>query len=62
MKGIGQPEYDKFGLQSLLSRADQPAEHIPLTVDLLSKALTIDPEERWSAGQLLGHPWLKDVS
>lgn len=60
LKGLGQ--HDMLGLHGLLSRADRPAEHVPLTVDFLCKALMIDPEERWSAGQLLEHPWLKDVS
>ncbi|KAJ7186814.1 kinase-like domain-containing protein [Mycena filopes] len=46
----------------LLSRADWhvPGELGPF-VDFLNKALTIDPEVRWSAAQLLAHPWIQNV-
>jgi serine/threonine-protein kinase SRPK3 len=32
---------------------------ITQAVDFLSKMLVIDPEQRWSAAQLLQHPWVK---
>ncbi|KAH9917295.1 kinase-like protein [Fomitopsis serialis] len=48
-------------LEDLLSRAGHPAEELPQVVDFLLHALTIDPEERWSAAQLLAHPWMQDV-
>lgn len=47
-----------ISLDDLLRRSKQPPGEIPVLVDFLSKALVIDPEERWSAAQLLAHPWV----
>ena len=30
----------------------------PEAKDLIYKMLTVDPDARWSAKQLMGHPWL----
>ncbi|KAL4244619.1 protein kinase superfamily protein [Abortiporus biennis] len=38
-----------------------PPGELSLTADFLKKALTIDPIKRWSASQLLGHPWLQGI-
>ncbi|OCH92620.1 kinase-like protein [Obba rivulosa] len=48
-------------LEDLLNRAGHPPEDIALTADFLSQALIIDPSKRWSATQLLQHPWLRHV-
>ncbi|KAJ3496429.1 hypothetical protein NLJ89_g10488 [Agrocybe chaxingu] len=49
-------------IEDLLRRANHPPEELPLLADFLLRALTIDPEERWSASQLLKHSWLEDVA
>ncbi|KAF9012157.1 kinase-like protein [Hymenopellis radicata] len=41
-----------------LLRGKQLPEELPLFLDFLSKGLIIDPSQRWSATQLLAHPWL----
>ncbi|KAI0785883.1 kinase-like protein [Abortiporus biennis] len=58
LKGPG--EY-KMTLHKLLSRTPYPRKEHTSMVDFISKALIIDPVERWSASQLLAHPWLHDV-
>ena len=45
-------------LGNLLRRAGHPPEKLCEIVDFLSPVLII---ERWSAAQLLDHPWLKNV-
>ncbi|KAJ7484747.1 kinase-like protein [Mycena latifolia] len=48
-------------LSDLLSRGGHPPDELPPAVDFLSRALTIDPEDRWSAAQLLEHPWMQNI-
>lgn len=48
-------------LKDLLSRAGHSPEVVRELADILSSMLIIDPNERWSAAQLLNHPWLKNV-
>ncbi|KAJ7666240.1 kinase-like protein [Mycena polygramma] len=48
-------------LMDLLSRGDHEAEDLPPAVDFLSHTLVINPEERWSAQQLLQHPWMQNI-
>ncbi|KAF9077812.1 kinase-like domain-containing protein [Rhodocollybia butyracea] len=59
-KGTGL--YD-ITLEDLLARAmhPEPAEDITALANFLQCGLIIDPEERWSAKRLLGHPWLRSV-
>jgi serine/threonine-protein kinase SRPK3 len=46
-------------LYDLLSRAGHPAEELCEVSEFLTFMLTINPEDRWSAARLLGHPWLE---
>ncbi|KAJ7666227.1 kinase-like protein [Mycena polygramma] len=48
-------------LMDLLSQGDHEADELPPAVDFLSRALTINPYDRWSAAQLLEHPWMDIV-
>ncbi|PPQ66988.1 hypothetical protein CVT26_009947 [Gymnopilus dilepis] len=48
-------------LDKLVACSGHPLREIPTLVDFLRKALSIEPEERWSSAQLLQHPWLMDV-
>ncbi|KAJ7485345.1 kinase-like domain-containing protein [Mycena latifolia] len=48
-------------LNDLLSRGGHLPDELPAAVDFLSRALTIDPEDRWSAAQLLEHPWIQNI-
>ncbi|KAJ7686685.1 kinase-like domain-containing protein [Mycena rosella] len=48
-------------LSDLLSHAGHSSNELPPAVDFLSRALTIDPEVRWSAAQLLEHPWMQNI-
>ncbi|KAL0954424.1 hypothetical protein HGRIS_003410 [Hohenbuehelia grisea] len=57
---LGRGKYN-VRLQDLLAPANHPLDELPLLVDFLSRTLVIDPAERWSASELLGHPWLEDV-
>ncbi|KAJ6581142.1 kinase-like protein [Mycena capillaripes] len=48
-------------LMDLLSRAGHQPEELSPAVDFLSRALIINPEERWSAAHLLEHPWMQNL-
>ncbi|KAF9471817.1 kinase-like protein [Pholiota conissans] len=48
-------------LENLLGRAGHPPMEIREVAAFLSLMLTINPKERWSATQLLDHPWLRSV-
>ncbi|EPS94311.1 hypothetical protein FOMPIDRAFT_1134622 [Fomitopsis schrenkii] len=48
-------------LEGLLARGEHPPEELPEAVDFFRRALTIDPTARWSATQLLTHPWMQGV-
>jgi serine/threonine-protein kinase SRPK3 len=48
-------------LTDLLSQGGHPPDELPPAVDFLSRALTINPEDRWSAAQLLEHPWMQNI-
>ncbi|KAJ7076498.1 kinase-like protein [Mycena belliarum] len=48
-------------LGDLLARGGHPADELPPAIDFLSRALAIDPEDRWSAAQLLNHPWMENT-
>ncbi|KNZ77031.1 Serine/threonine-protein kinase SRPK3 [Termitomyces sp. J132] len=50
-----------ISLEDLLSRARHSAQDVRETAHFLSRMLVIDPNERWSAAQMLNHPWLKHV-
>lgn len=49
-------------LEALLSRAGHSPQEIQEVANFLSQMLVIDPTKRLSAGQLLEHVWLKNVS
>ena len=49
-------------LETLLSRARHSPPEIQEVANFLSQMLVIDPTKRLSAGQLLEHAWLKNVS
>ncbi|PPQ86170.1 hypothetical protein CVT24_002445 [Panaeolus cyanescens] len=48
-------------LHDLLSRGEYSAEETLQLEEFLSPMLTIDPTKRWTAAQLLEHPWLSTV-
>ena len=48
-------------LDELLARGGHPPEELPDAIDFFRRALTIDPATRWSAAQLLTHPWMQNV-
>ncbi|KAI0073440.1 kinase-like protein [Panus rudis PR-1116 ss-1] len=48
-------------LNDLLARGGHDPEELPPFIDFLSHALAIDPQVRWSASELLGHPWMQNV-
>ncbi|KZT64847.1 kinase-like protein [Daedalea quercina L-15889] len=48
-------------LEDLLARGGHPPEELPDAIDFFRRALTIDPAARWSAAQLLTHPWMQNV-
>jgi len=50
------------GTRGILRRPhDMAAEEVPVFVDFLRGALTLDPDHRRSAKELLQHEWLRDV-
>ena len=49
-------------LRDLLARGKHSMQDISPAVDFLTQALILDPDQRWSARQLLQHPWLEDVN
>lgn len=55
-----QPGSYSITLQDLLTRAELPYHEIAEVSDFLLHGLTIDPAQRWTAAQLLEHPWLGD--
>ncbi|KAJ6470067.1 kinase-like protein [Mycena vitilis] len=48
-------------LTDLLSQGDHEVDELAPAVDFFSRALTINPDDRWSAAQLLEHPWMDIV-
>ena len=48
-------------LEDLLARGGHPPEELPDAIDFFRNALTIDPAARWSAAQLLAHPWIQNA-
>lgn len=48
-------------IEDLLGRANHPPEDVVETADFWSRALVLDPTQRWSAKQLLQHPWLDNT-
>ncbi|KAK7691208.1 hypothetical protein QCA50_006311 [Cerrena zonata] len=46
-------------LQDLLARTKLASQEVDEVSDFLLRGLTIDPKLRWSAAQLLEHPWLR---
>ncbi|KAI0073218.1 kinase-like protein [Panus rudis PR-1116 ss-1] len=48
-------------LSDLLVRGGHPPEDLPPFIDFLSHTLTINPQARWSASQLLKHPWMQNT-
>ncbi|KAI0806959.1 kinase-like domain-containing protein, partial [Fomes fomentarius] len=57
----GENTYPPNTLQQLIEKSGYAREELLLLVDFLTRALAIDPEQRWSASRLLSHPWLQDV-
>lgn len=55
------PTYNT-SLATLLLKLEEKCPQIEITqaADFLSKTLVIDPQQRWSADQLLQHPWVKE--
>lgn len=49
-------------LEALLTRAGHSPQEVQEVSNFLSQMLVIDPTKRLSAGQLLEHAWLKNVS
>ena len=39
--------------------SDMAEANVPVCIDFLKSMLALDPDERKSASQMLGHPWLK---
>ncbi|KIY65401.1 kinase-like protein [Cylindrobasidium torrendii FP15055 ss-10] len=59
--GLIKPGMYGITLKDLLSQGGHPQDELAIATDFLEHALIIDPSQRWSASQLLEHPWMKSI-
>lgn len=59
---IGREELRPCGIKENLMKHDVSENDAAEIADFMHEMLIFDPSERRTAGEMLGHPWLKEVS